>query len=824
LARRATKGCEDLDCVTGETKERPHEESGFDDLVSAIEPRRWSPNVFGVVSQSDIRRRPSDILRVGGSLLFVVLSSVATATLTDQQKRLYNLLHDLPQWIGSICDVLYKCGTVGVVVVVLLALLVTRRIGVAGRVVGAAAIAAAADVLTREIVDSASVRTHAGFSHGVPEFPALIVAVATGALLVVLPFLVRPARRAVRTGLSIGCGAAVVTVIGLPLDVAAGIAIGWGAAAIVHLLFGTPAATPTLSQVDSSLRGVGVNVSGLHLAGHQVWGETRFSGSGPHGESIAVEVLGRDAADARLIAKWSRSLLYRDTNPINSTSRIQQLEHRAYLLLLAERAKVPVSEVVMAGSAGPSDDALLVLRDVEGRALDEVDAGSIGDTTLDDAWANLARLREARITHGQLTAANIVVRSDETTAFVDFALGSAGGPHDLALRDSVTLLTTTAHLVGSERALAAAQRSLGPGGLSELLPLIESAALAPAARRALKDHKHLFKELREQGAALSGEEVPKLTELRRVSPGSIVMAAATFVGFYLIVNQFTGIDLWGTLQTAQWEWVVAAALLSPLPQFTGAISVMGAVSAPLPYGPVVVEQFANNFTGLIGGTLANTALVIRFFQKQGLTVAVAASSGVLNSMAAGTIQVVLTVVGLLITGSSFDASSLGAGSDVIRLIVIAAIVIAIAVSIGMFVPRLRRSVRGMVAPQIKSAKDNLRGILSTPRKAAMLFGGNLASQVLFAIILDCSLHAYGYSLPLLQLIVINSLASVLGGMAPVPGGMGVVEAGLIGGLTAAGIPQEVAVATTFTHRLFTAYLPPVYGWFALGWLRRNDYI
>ena len=54
--------------------------------------------------------------------------------------------------------------------------------------------------------------------------------------------------------------------------------------------------------------------------------------------------------------------------------------------------------------------------------------------------------------------------------------------------------------------------------------------------------------------------------------------------------------------------------------------------------------------------------------------------------------------------------------------------------------------------------------------------------------------------------------------------MGVVEAGLIAGLTAAGIPNDVAVATTFTHRLFTAYLPPVYGWFALEWLRRHDYI
>ena len=54
--------------------------------------------------------------------------------------------------------------------------------------------------------------------------------------------------------------------------------------------------------------------------------------------------------------------------------------------------------------------------------------------------------------------------------------------------------------------------------------------------------------------------------------------------------------------------------------------------------------------------------------------------------------------------------------------------------------------------------------------------------------------------------------------------MGVIEAGLIGGLTAAGIPQTTAVAATFTHRLFTAYLPPIWGWFSLQWLRRNDYI
>ena len=82
----------------------------------------------------------------------------------------------------------------------------------------------------------------------------------------------------------------------------------------------------------------------------------------------------------------------------------------------------------------------------------------------------------------------------------------------------------------------------------------------------------------------------------------------------------------------------------------------------------------------------------------------------------------------------------------------------------------------------------------------MIFGGNLCSQVAYALVIDAALHAYGASLPLLQIIVINSLASLLGGMAPVPGGMGVIEAGLIAGMTAAGIEQQIAVAATFTAR------------------------
>ena len=94
---------------------------------------------------------------------------------------------------------------------------------------------------------------------------------------------------------------------------------------------------------------------------------------------------------------------------------------------------------------------------------------------------------------------------------------------------------------------------------------------------------------------------------------------------------------------------------------------MGSVAVPLPYKAVVGEQFANNFTGLVGGTVATTALVIRFFQKQGQKVAVAASSGVLNSLAGMVVQAILVIVGLLFTGSDFAPSDSGGGKDIAGL-------------------------------------------------------------------------------------------------------------------------------------------------------------
>ncbi len=801
--------------------------SGRDEIsavLSAAPPERWAPSFFGVIPLRSVRRRPGDAAQLGVATLAVVVCVVATSRFTGRGTALYRTFAELPGWLGSLGDFVFLVGTVGAVAVILGALVVTRNFRLASMLVAVAAIGAALAGLLSRWLDLDAVRQAIGADASQLAVGRLVwFSGATALLHMVAPYLVRPARRMVRAVTWTVVLGAAIGAIGPLAAIAAAVGIGWATSSAACLVVGTPRATPTLASVSAALHDLAISLGDLKLADAQVLGETRFTARTPDGGPASVIVIGRDAADARLARRLWRLAMYRDTGPSIAVSRSSQLEHRAYLLLMAAKSDIPVSSVVLAATAGPDDLALLVLLDRPGRPYTEVPPDKLTDDVLDGLWSTVEHLHAARLTHGQLASANLVLEADGTTGLLDLSFGTAGASSERYDADRVDLLVTTALLVGNDRALAAAARSLGEDGLGALLPLVQTAALSGVVRRGVTQPKKWLKTLREDGAARTGQEAPKLTALRRVSVGSVLMAAATFLGFYLIVNQFAGVDLTSTLSGASLGWVLVAFLFSFVPQFSGSVALMGSVGAPLPFTPVLAEQFANNFTGLIGGTVATTALVIRFFQKQGLKVAVAASSGVMNAIAGSITQVVLVAIGLVFTSTQFIPSSTG-GGNIEQLVIVGIVVIGVLVTIGLLVPRLRAAVKQRVGPQYQAAKQNLRAILSDPRKALMIFGGNLCSQVFYALVISAALRAFGVELPLLQIIVINSLASFLGGMAPVPGGMGVIEAGLIGGMTAAGVPQSIAVAATFTARLCTSYLPPIWGWFALNWLRGHDYV
>ena len=99
-----------------------------------------------------------------------------------------------------------------------------------------------------------------------------------------------------------------------------------------------------------------------------MWGVAQFTAA-LDAEPVEVSVYGRDASDAQLLAKVWRFLWYRDSGPTLLLTRLQQVEHEAYLTLAARHAGVHAPDVLVAASAPSGDEALLVTVAPPGRAL-----------------------------------------------------------------------------------------------------------------------------------------------------------------------------------------------------------------------------------------------------------------------------------------------------------------------------------------------------------------------------------------------------------------------------------------------------------------------
>jgi uncharacterized membrane protein YbhN (UPF0104 family) len=397
-------------------------------------------------------------------------------------------------------------------------------------------------------------------------------------------------------------------------------------------------------------------------------------------------------------------------------------------------------------------------------------------------------------------------------------------------RDVAATLAAVSVVVGPERAVASAARSVPPDLLVDALPFLQRAALDPAASRALRGKKAMLHAVREQGAVAAGVEVPNLIEPRRISWVTLLLVVGTLIGGWALIGVLINVGKsWSTITGAKWGWVAATFVLAQAAYPAIATTTVGSVTSTLPYGRTVALEVADTFVALAGGSMATLATRVRFFQQEGLSPTLAVSSGVLVSTASWIVKGALFLIALpLAIGSMHftkpSNSSGGGDSELVWLIVIAVVVGGVALGLLLAVPRWRRMAAEKLRPKASEVWSHLKILASRPRNLVEIFGGSALAQIFVALALGAALHAFGDHLGLATLLVVLTLASMLGGISPVPGGMGVVEAGMILGLTAAGISETDAVAATFVQRLFTAYLPPIWGWFVLVWMRRKEYL
>jgi uncharacterized membrane protein YbhN (UPF0104 family) len=249
-------------------------------------------------------------------------------------------------------------------------------------------------------------------------------------------------------------------------------------------------------------------------------------------------------------------------------------------------------------------------------------------------------------------------------------------------------------------------------------------------------------------------------------------------------------------------------------------NVQGAVADPVPFAPNLRVQVAASFASLVGPAGAGGfALTGRFLQRVGVGSAQAATSVAVNAIAGFAVHIALLVSFVLWTGQSgLDGFSLPDASTVMLVLTAVIALVGVLALIGPVRDRF-------FAPALGSLRTGLTQIVEVfrrPVRVLALFGGSTGISLAYTAAMTASVEAFGGGLSFAQVGAAYLAAVAIATLAPTPGGLGALESALIAGLTGFGLGAGEAVSSVLTFRLATFWLPIAPGWFALGWMERND--
>jgi glycosyltransferase 2 family protein len=764
-------------------------------------------------------RRPIDVALVAVAALVAGLTAVVARSAPEVDDRVSDALDGVLGWAPYLWRLLFAVA-LALALLVALDVFVRRRWLLARDLLVAVVLVGVVGVLLERVVAAKWTQAEAHvFSNW--GFPEVRLAAAAAILAVAGPELVRPVRVLGSWLVGLAALGAVVLGVGTLSQALAALAVGLGGGALVRLLFGSAAGMPSIEQVRRALASLGVTANDLRISERQRIGAAEFVGQDTDGSPLRVRVLGRDAQDTQRLARRWRLLAYRDPPRSAPVGRLEQVEHEAVATLMARQAGVRVPGVVTVGLT-PEDDALVVTRQPDLEPLERSSSDEVGDAVLDDLWRQVALLHGAGIAHGRLNASNVLV-TDGRPMLVDLSAATLSAPASSLDMDVAELLVACTVLVGPERALGRAAAAGWTEAIARALPYLQRAALTPHLRDLARAHEVDLKELRRSASATTGVEVPEPGSLYRVRAKDVLMMAALVFAAYLLISQLAEIGL-GTiahqLGKADVAWVVVALILAQCAFIGSGISVRGAVATPLALLPCVVLQSAIKFINLtVPSSAGRIGMNLRFMQRMGVPRPQALAAGAVDDLSETIVQVALFLVVLPFVSVDLDTSQFHFNPNR-RLLEAIGVALVVGAVLVLSVPKMR----ARFVPGLKSALSGLWSVARLRRKRVELFGGNVASELTYAIALGATCLAYGVHLNVAQLVYANTAASVLSSLIPVPGGIGAAEASLSAALLAMGVDKPTALAIALTQRLCTFYLPPIWGFASLRWLTRKGYL
>jgi glycosyltransferase 2 family protein len=388
---------------------------------------------------------------------------------------------------------------------------------------------------------------------------------------------------------------------------------------------------------------------------------------------------------------------------------------------------------------------------------------------------------------------------------------------ELARRlDLVQALATLAATRGTTGAVAALRTGYGPVDQVAVAAVVQPVALRPWGWRAARAATGSLDEIRHE--LLGDREVPAAPRLERFRWRSVASAAALAVAAYLLISEISGVNVLAALSQANPGWLAVAVVAAAVTYLGAAIGVAAFVPRHLSIWRGFFVQLATSFVGVaMPPTVGHVAVNARYLHRQKVDEGTIAAAVTVSQLVNILTTVLLLIMLGVLTGSGLSKFKIAPGGDVlIGLAVIAAVVIAV-----LAVPQTRKRVTGSVWPHLREIWPRLLDAVSHPLRLAIAVGANLLLSAAYALALVAALRSVGAHPAVLPAAVVFLAGNAVGSATPTPGGIGGVEAVLVAGLAAIGIPAPEAVPAVLLFRMATFWLPIPVGWVSYEVLQRR---
>jgi uncharacterized membrane protein len=188
-------------------------------------------------------RRPRDVLTAVVGLLLVTWAVAASDSVPEWTLSLAELVAASPQWVDVLLGIGYLTSLIYVIVVIIGLVLRRRDKSGALRDVALVSVGTIAAVVALSFMVNGAwpyVLPEIDLQNPIPQFPVTRVALVTGILLVVAPYVTRPLRRLGWLAMVVTAIASVALSYGSPVHAAGSVGVGMLAAGILLLAVGTP--------------------------------------------------------------------------------------------------------------------------------------------------------------------------------------------------------------------------------------------------------------------------------------------------------------------------------------------------------------------------------------------------------------------------------------------------------------------------------------------------------------------------------------------------------------------------------------------------------